>query len=278
MKTEIRLTQFKGKSIKSYNSFLSVDTDGTVSLKLSKIRLRDWRKAFQLKKDAITFYKRFTYENPFEEFCKKYKIDWRVSFELTAGKGNIFTIYCDYPYTLTQLQEKVRAYCAIPADKFHLCEDLRYYAKLLDEKILENKVRNAGIYVGQNAVVLTNGKYLVSKYSGARRLRFVVLPSLAEFLPFSDNKELEKNINVLWENSPEFMYGNYKISKKGAPLFYPCAKSNAKHILVKMETAMKDPYGGNYPINNNIYHEFNAPYIFNIIENGIKLKYDEEDI
>ena len=144
--------------------------------------------------------------------------------------------------------------------------------------MLEYKVSKAGITVGENAVVLTNGKYLVSKYSDIRHLKFVVLPNLAEFLSFSNNKELEKEINILWEDSPEFMYGNYKKSDKGTPLFYPCAKSNAKHILIKMRTEMKDVYGGTYPIDKNIYHEFNAPYIFNIIENGIKFEYDEDSI
>lgn len=279
MKTEVRLTRFKGQKFPSYDTFLSVDTDGNVSLLLSKVKIKNWFKLFQLKKDAMILHQKYSCKKPFEEFCINYpQIDWRVSITATSGNNNEFTIFCDYPINLYQFQEKICKFCNITSDSFTSHSDLDYCAKLLKNKILENEIIRAGIIVGENAVVLTNGKYLVSKYSGVRHLKFVIPPNHAEFLSFSYNKELEKQINIIWENTPEFMYGNYKSSEKGTPLFYPCDESESSHLLIKMETKMKDSYGGKYPITQNIYNEFNAPYIYIIVDNDIKIEYDEESI
>ena len=155
MKTTIYLSKFNGKHFHSSNTFLFVDSNGNVALDLTRVKLKNLYKAFQLKKDAAIFHKRYAFEDYFEDYCKKYpQIDWSVESTLKSGSFNEFTILSDYPFTLKQFHEKIRAFCMITTDEFYLCDDLEYYSKLLDNALLNYKVEQAGIKLGENAVVL----------------------------------------------------------------------------------------------------------------------------
>ena len=50
METKIKLTQFKERSIASYNTFLSIENEEKVTFFLSKVKLKNWFKALALKK------------------------------------------------------------------------------------------------------------------------------------------------------------------------------------------------------------------------------------
>ncbi|MBE5821515.1 MAG: hypothetical protein E7311_02875 [Clostridiales bacterium] len=277
MQREVKLTRFIGHEVWNPDTFLSIDKHGKVSLKLFIAKLRNWKKVFVLKKDAIMLYEKYS-KSEFENFCKKHpKIPWNTTFSVKAGTNNEFTIYCDYPVSYEQLQEKIRYFCNIPVERFTYCEDLDFYNELLSKEYVNSTLRNSGVCVGDNAVILKNDKYLVTSKVDNLKLKFIISLETLEFFRFTKNLELRNFINVFWESIPEFMFGTFKTNSKGTPLFYPCAKSNAKHILIRMLTA-KDLSSEVEPVPNPLYEEFVKPKYFAIIPIDTTIEYDEDNI
>lgn len=100
--------------------------------------------------------------------------------------------------------------------------ELTYHQKLVYESIERG---------GGKFMQLENGKLLNNQYGKYQPQLTFIVENFNDLEPVSD-PELADLINADWDGSPEFIFGEYKISKKGTKCFYTSPKERAKHILV----------------------------------------------
>lgn len=278
MNVEVRLTMFKGKE--RYLGFFTITDKGKFKINWDLTKIRYLIHYLILKKKAIELQKKYSNNKTnitqtISQFCKKYPtINWHSTSECSIDDNTCFTVHSSYPITSNQFHEMVCDYANVTYDSVER-GNLEEYSKLLDNKILNNKLYNAHIFIGNNAVKLTNGNYLVKdKNNGS--FKFIVTPETIEHYYFCTDSELKKSINVFWNGTPEFMYGTFKMSKSLTPLFYPCDKTNAEHILIKIDVSKDTDFY--CPIPKPLYSNFLNQNYFAIIPNGTIIEYDEENL
>lgn len=82
------------------------------------------------------------------------------------------------------------------------------------------------------AISLDSGEWLIHKYGKyAPDMTFVVDEDHVNLGWTEMSVEEKKALNVLWDGSPDYMIGDFWVSKKGTKCFRP--KADGKHLLIR---------------------------------------------
>lgn len=83
------------------------------------------------------------------------------------------------------------------------------------------------------SIRLENGDWLINAKYGkyAPNLTFVVDEDHKKLGWTEMNTEEKEAINILWDGSPDYMIGDFWVSKKGTRCFKP--KADGKHLLIR---------------------------------------------
>ena len=199
--------------------------------KLKDVSLKDVVKRAKLLQNLYS-----TTKVEIEEFCQKYpQYSWKCSFRETINQTTYHKISTEYPLTVEQLHEKVCKYAEITTNTVKV-GDFFTYNRIFSCEEERKKLQKAGIKIGENAVKLDNGKIMINDYGKyASGITFIVSPGDLPYYEYLQDKDLKESLNVIWQGTPEFMYGKYWKSKKGSNCFSPCSKKYAKHLLVRLD-------------------------------------------
>ncbi len=101
--------------------------------------------------------------------------------------------------------------------------------RLLTDENERKKLQNAGIKLGENAILLDSNKYLVNDYGKyCSGITFIIAPRDIPNYEYFQDRRLRDSLNIFWDGTPSFMYGNYWKSKKGSNCFAPSDKGTCQ--------------------------------------------------
>lgn len=221
-----------------------------------------------------------------EDFCKKFSnYSWECKFREKVNENIYHNILTDYPVTLEQLHEKICQYAEINPKEISV-GDFREYEKLFTEEAERKKLQDAGIKLGENAIVLDNKKFLINNHGKyCSGITFIIDPREIPNYKYFQDRRLQETLNVFWDGKPTFMYGNYWKSKKGSNCFAPCDKMKAKHLLIRLDWGGSfNSSRGSTELQNTLYFKRASSngggngYSYYIIPSKSRNKYNEADI
>ena len=221
-----------------------------------------------------------------EEFCKKFSnYSWGCEFRETVSETTYHSIRTEYPVTLEQLHEKVCKFAEIK-QKATSVGNFYEYERLLTDEDERKKLQNAGIKLGENAILLDSNKYLVNDYGKyCSGITFIIAPRDIPNYEYFTDRRLRESLNIFWDGTPSFMYGNYWKSKKGSNCFAPCDKGHAKHLLIRLDWGgCFNSSRGSTEVQNTLYSRRASSngggtgYSYYIIPIDSKNTYSEDDI
>lgn len=272
----------------TYNYLVSVNETGELKVYRENLNLLKGNYALRdIVKRAKVLQKLYSSTNvEIESFCKKFsQYTWEYKFNEHLNESVYHKVCMEYPATLEKLHEMVCKYANIRQGEISV-GDFDEYEKSLTEKNKREKLREAGIKLGENAILLDNNKYLVNDYGKyCSGITFIIAPSEILNYEYSTDWRLEEKLNTFWDGSPSFMYGNYWKSKKGSNCFAPCDKKDAKHILIALKWGgCGSSTSGSSKMQNALYYRKassnggGSGYTYYVIQKGSRNSYSEEDI
>jgi hypothetical protein len=161
-------------------------------------------------------------KNEIKEFCDKIRY---ISFRYIPS--------CPNP-SIEDVDKEVLSHVADEVkelEKGYNMGDFDQYMRMIKRDVAFRELKEKG-----DLIRLDNGKWLSNQYGKYQPKLSFIIEELSDYT-WADKdlkKEIKKAINVLWDGTPEFMFGDFKISKKGTNCFYPKNKDVATHILIKL--------------------------------------------
>lgn len=287
MKTTLTTYVKEEKSSNCWTYLVSVKETGETKVYKEHIRflkelsLKDIVKRAKLLQNLYS-----STDSRIEEFCKKFSnYYWDCEFRETVNETTYHSIHTEYPVTLEQLHEKVCKFTEIK-QKATSVGNFYEYERLLTDEVEREKLQNAGIKLGENAILLDSNKYLVNDYGKyCSGITFIIAPRNIPNYEYFKDRRLQESLNILWDGTPSFMYGNYWKSKKGSNCFAPCDKGHAKHLLIQLDWGGSfNSSRGSSEVQNTLYFRRASSngggtgYSYYIIPIDSKNTYSEDDI
>jgi hypothetical protein len=186
---------------------------------------------------------------------------YRYSYTYINKDGFDVRMSCtfNHPITKNEFVEKLNEFVKRKEYSIKaLCsEKINDILTFIDKINHETHLRNHGIMIGENAIKLDNGKYLVNdfgKYSSS--ISFVIAERNIDEYEYRYNPVLKSSTNIFWDGDPKYMFGRYWKSKRGTTCFEPLPEEKSTHILIKVKWG--GPFnhtGGRNTITNTLYHK-----------------------
>lgn len=266
---------------------VSIKETGETKVHKDHIRLLKYLSLRDIVKRAMLLQNLYSSTDPkIEKFCKKFSsYSWSCEFHEIVNETTFHCIHTEYPVTMEQLHEKVCKFADIKQEATSV-GNFYEYERLLTDEAERKKLQDAGIKLGENAILLDSNKYLVNDYGKyGSGITFIIAPRDIHNYEYVKDTRLEESLNVFWDGTPSFMYGNYWKSKKGSNCFAPCDKGHAKHLLIRLNWGGSfNSSRGSTEVQNTLYsirassHGGGNGYTYYIIPIDSKNIYSEDDI
>lgn len=230
---EATVTVFKKSKLGFFESYMEVKGNGEIHP--FKVAMPD---------DAIVeraklFQRIYSLTNPcIEEFCKKNpNINWTFMKKIDLDKDWGIRINSDFPQTMDDFHELI---CKLAHTNPSTISKGSYeiYQQIIDGVAEHTILQSYGMTLGVNTQKFADGGYSVRDYGGGEKypsgLTFIIKKSDLDNYKYSPDQRLQESLNIIWDGTPTFMYGNFWIFPKGTKCFAPCDMKKAKHILIKV--------------------------------------------